>query len=57
MDIVNTNLELFKSDRRTDDGRRPTPVERLARALTTTFDAAETEPIRVADPADEEDPK
>jgi hypothetical protein len=57
MNIAKRTVEVPRSDRPTDRNRQPTPVERLARTLTAALDAAESEPICVADPADEEGPK
>ncbi|WP_162224206.1 hypothetical protein [Halorussus salinus] len=55
MDIAKTGLTLSGSDRPTGHPHATTPFERLSRTLTAALDAAESEPIRVADP-DEEDP-
>jgi len=56
MNISKRTTDVSEYDRPTDRIRQPTLVERLSRTLTTTCDAAETEPIRVGDPGDEEDP-
>ena len=57
MNIAKRTVKVSRSDRPTDRNRQPTPVERLVRTLTAALDAAESEPIYVADPADEEGPK